>query len=141
MDRCPKITIVIPVFKVEAYIERCLKSVLEQVDDMGDYFLECILVNDCTPDNSLEIAKDVVTRFEDKRNLQVIILSHDVNRGLSVARNTGINAATGDYVLFIDSDDYLKPDSLRHFVKAVKEHPGVDMVMGNAFEMKSHSLM
>ncbi len=89
-----KVSIIIPVYNVAKYIERCLLSVLNQT--WQD--LEVILVNDCTPDNSMEIAGKVIALHP--RGAMVKCLEHEKNRGQSAARNTGIRVATGDYLLF-----------------------------------------
>ena len=96
-----KVSIIVPVYNVAKYIERCLLSVLNQT--WQD--LEVILVNDCTLDDSMEIARRVVASHP--RGTVVRCLEHEENRGLSAARNTGISASVGDYLYFLDSDDYI----------------------------------
>ena len=127
-----KVSIVIPVFKVEQYIKRCICSVLAQ--ESANCYLECVVVNDCTPDNSMEIIDGVLANYDG--NIQFVFCTHDVNRGLSAARNTGIKKATGDFVLFVDSDDYLSNDCLELMVGALESYPDVDVVLGNAFSCK-----
>lgn len=123
-----KVSIIIPIYKVESYIERCIKSVVEQ-DGIGSaYNLECILVDDCTPDKSMEIAKDTIKPY---KNIQFICLRHEVNKGLSVARNTGLEYATGDYIMFIDSDDYILPNSIKTFTDEIYSNPTIDIVTGS----------
>ena len=119
-----KVSVIIPVYNVAPYVERCLLSVLDQTwQDM-----EVLVVNDCTPDNSMEIVRRVVA--DHPRGTIVRILEHEVNRGLSAARNTGIRAASGDYLYFLDSDDYLLLDSIGNLAKpAAQCH--VDFVIGN----------
>lgn len=94
----PLISINIPVFKCEKYILRCLESVKNQTYKN----LEIILVNDCTPDNSIAIINDFVQKNPD---LKINIYEHVKNSGLSVVRNTGIKASEGKYIYFLDSDD------------------------------------
>ena len=122
------ISIIIPVYKVEAHIERCIKSVATQEGIGLAYNLECILVDDCTPDNSMEIAKEVIKLYE---NIHFICLRHEVNKGLSVARNTGLEYATGEYIMFIDSDDYILPNCLNSFTDEIIKNPEIDMVIGS----------
>lgn len=122
------ISIIIPVYKVEAYIERCIKSVGTQEGIGSAYNLECILVDDCTPDKSMEIAKEAIKPYE---NIHFICLQHDINRGLSIARNTGLECATGEYIMFIDSDDYILPNSLKSFTNEIVKNPALDMVIGS----------
>lgn len=98
----PKVSIVIPVYDVENYIERCVRSLFEQtLDD-----LEFIFVNDCTLDKSLEIIHMIVQEYPNRIN-QIKIINHEVNKGLAVARKTGIEASTGEYIIQCDSDDWM----------------------------------
>ena len=122
------ISIIIPVFKVEPYIERCIKSIIDQETD--GCAIECILVDDCTPDNSMLIARELIDAYEGG-GIRFVCLRHEVNRGLSAARNTGLKEAMGDYVLFVDSDDWMKPQSIQYFLDCLSEHPSVDIVVGN----------
>lgn len=91
----PRLSVVIPVFKVENYLERCVRSVLDQ--DYRD--MEVILVDDGSPDRCPQICDDLA--LQDTR----VIVVHKKNGGLSSARNAGIERATGDYIAFLDSDD------------------------------------
>ena len=119
-----KVSVIIPVYNVAPYVERCLLSVLNQTwQDM-----EVLVVNDCTPDHSMEIVRRVVTNHP--RGTMVRILEHEVNKGQSAARNTGIRAATGDCFYFLDSDDYLPSDCIERLALLVVRY-GVDVVMGN----------
>ena len=103
-----KVSIIIPIYKVEPYIERCIQSVLRQTYRN----LEVILVDDCTPDRSMELARACIEQSPLSKDLKFVFLQHEQNRGVSVARNTGIDAATGDYLMFIDSDDVLYNDCI-----------------------------
>ena len=122
------ISIIIPIYKVESYIERCIESVATQEGIGSAYNLECILVDDCTPDKSMEIAKEAIKPYE---NIHFICLRHEVNRGLSVARNTGLEYATGKYILFIDSDDYILPNCIKTFTDEIIKNPAIDMFIGS----------
>lgn len=121
-----KVSIIIPVYKVEPYIERCIDSVLHQTYRN----LEVILVDDCSPDHSMEIAREHIEASVLSKDLQFIYLNHDHNRGLSAARNTGIYAATGEYIYFLDSDDYILNDCIRLFLVALENNSGVEMIVG-----------
>lgn len=99
----PTISIIVPVYRVEKYIRRCVDSIL--VQSFRDY--ELILVDDGTPDSSGAICDEYAAR--DQR-IRVI---HKENGGLSSARNAGIDAASGEYLFFMDSDDIIHPDTLR----------------------------
>ncbi len=105
-----KITIIIPVYKVEAYIENCIKSVINQSIDTDKCIIECIIVDDCSPDKSMKIAEEMIANY--KGHIQFICIKHDTNQGLSAARNSGIARAKGDYIVFLDSDDMLMDESL-----------------------------
>lgn len=104
-NKYPKISIVIPVYGVEAYIEDCLKSVIHQ-DYKGE--IECVIVNDCSPDRSFEIVKQIVDNYIGKICFK--LLEHKKNGGLSAARNTGIENSSGDYIYLLDSDDEITSD-------------------------------
>lgn len=111
-----KVSVIIPVYSVEPYIERCIESVLRQT--YRD--LEVIIVDDCTPDRSIELAKNLINKVNCK-DLDYKFIKHDINRGLSVARNTGIKAATGDYLFFMDSDDWISDDCISLMVQPLKD--------------------
>lgn len=99
---CAKISVIIPVWGVEKYIEKCARSLFEQtLDD-----IEFIFVNDCTPDNSIEVLKHVLKEYPN-RKAQTKIISHEHNKGLPQARKTGFEASTGEYIIYCDSDDWV----------------------------------
>ncbi len=117
----PLISVVVPVYNVEKYLERCVDSLLEQTYEN----LEIILVNDCSTDNSEKII-DSYTKLDER----VITVKHEKNRGLFQARITGMEKATGDYVAFVDSDDYVSVDWFRLLLKTAVDG-SFDMVIGN----------
>lgn len=121
------VSIIIPIYKVELYIVRCIDSVLRQTYR----HLEVILIDDCSPDSSILLAQDHIEQSPLSKDLHFVYLKHDHNRGLSAARNTGINAATGEYVYFLDSDDEITEDCIRILVAKVMKYPNVDIVQGN----------
>ena len=98
----PKVSVVIPVYKVEPYLRRCVDSVLAQT--LSD--LEIILVDDGSPDHCPEICDEYASKYE---NIQVL---HKPNGGLASARNAGMKMAAGKYLFFLDSDDWLDADGL-----------------------------
>ena len=105
----PLVTISIPIFKCEEFLERCLQSVLNQTYKN----LEVTLINDKTPDNSVQIAEE----FIQKHGLQNWKIYHlEENSGLSVVRNKGIDMAQGKYIFFLDSDDTITPDCIEILV-------------------------
>ena len=106
----PLVTVSIPIFKCEKFIIRCLECVKNQTYKN----LEIILVNDFTPDNSMSLIRNFM---EANQDLNIKIIEHEVNSGLSVVRNNGIKASTGKYLFFLDSDDEITPDCIHLLVK------------------------
>ena len=105
MPKTPKVSVIVPVYKAEKYIEKCVRSLFEQtLDDM-----EYIFINDCTPDKSIEILHKVLEEYP-KRKGQVKIIHHETNKGIATSRNTGLNATTGTYIIHCDSDDWIEPN-------------------------------
>jgi len=119
-----KVSIIIPVYNVEPYIERCIKSVMKQTYQD----IECILVNDASPDDSITIAERLIADYNGP--IQFRILNHEHNRGVSAARNTGIDAATGDYLYFFDSDDEITLDCIEKLSRPVLSDASIEMVEG-----------
>ena len=119
-----KISIIIPIYNVSAYIERCIKSVMSQTYQD----IECILVNDVSPDDSIAIAERLIADYDGP--IQFKILNREHNGGVSAARNSGTKAATGDYVYFLDSDDEITPDCIEKFSRPVLNDPTIEMVIG-----------
>ena len=119
-----KISIIVPIYNIEKYLPRCLDSILAQTYKN----LEVILVDDGSVDNSGMIADKYA------RKDQRIKVIHQVNQGVSVARNTGIDLATGDYIGFVDGDDYIEPDMYEILMRIIDEqqvdiaHCGYQMV-------------
>ena len=132
-----RVSIIIPIYNVEPYLKRCLESVMSQNVTGSD--VECILVDDCGTDRSMDIAREVTDGYQGP--VHFLLLSHERNRGLSAARNTGLHYATGDFVLFIDSDDYLMPGALHYMHEHLSLYPDVDMVVGNVRNKKDDSLL
>lgn len=99
----PKVSVIIPVYCVERYIDRCARSLFAQT--LND--IEFIFVDDCSTDCSIEILQSVIQEYQPTN---VRIIHHSENKGASQARMTGIIAATGDYIANCDSDDWLEPE-------------------------------
>ena len=118
-----KISIIIPVYNVSLFIERCLLSVVEQRHEA----LEVILVDDASPDDSMEKARRFLSGYP---KLDYKIVTHPQNKGLSAARNTGVKHSTGAYLYFLDSDDALPENAIAILAdKAIADRP--DFVMGD----------
>lgn len=108
-DNTPVISVIIPVYKVENYIARCLQTILKQSYKK----LEIIIVDDGSPDDSIQIAKEIVG---DDPRVQFI---YKENGGLSDARNYGLDVATGEFIVFVDSDDYVEPNYIKNLYKNI----------------------
>lgn len=108
------ISIIIPVYNVEKFVFKCLNSVLKQEPNKFEK-VEIIVVNDGSTDDSLTIVEEIK-----KEHNEIIIISQE-NQGLSAARNAGLSIATGDYIWFIDSDDWIAPNSLQIISKIIEE--------------------
>lgn len=102
-----KVSVIIPIYKVEAFIERCATTLMEQTLREVEY----IFVDDATPDQSVRILEKVISCYPERKN-HVHIIHHKENKGLPAARNTGLSIASGKYVFHCDSDDYLERDML-----------------------------
>lgn len=111
----PLVSINIPVFKCEDYVLRCLESVKAQTYTN----IETILVNDCTPDNSVEIIEKFI---QENSQLNMRLVHLEKNSGLSVVRNRGIDESVGKYIYMLDSDDYITPNCIEKLVKNSEEH-------------------
>lgn len=112
----PKLSVIIPVYKVEKYIERCARSLFEQTLEDIEY----IFVNDCSPDKSINILTEVLEDYPHRKS-HVKIVDHNINQGLTKTRNTGLAIATGDYIAHCDSDDWVEHDMyLRLYNKALE---------------------
>lgn len=107
------LSILVPIYGVENYIKRCAISLFEQTLENN---IEFIFVNDCTKDRSVLILLDLLQRYP-HRAKQVTVIEHDRNRGLAASRQTALNHAKGDYVLTVDSDDWLEKDACEKVIK------------------------
>lgn len=115
MDQQIKVSILMPIYKVEQYLEKTLNSIFTQTYPYLDY----VFVNDCSPDNSLLVLTETVTKFGIKEG-QYTIVNHEQNEGIAVSRADCIAHAKGDYVYFVDSDDWIEPDTVEQMVAATQ---------------------
>lgn len=120
-----KVSILVPVYNTSPYIEKCVHSIFGQTYEN----LEIIFVNDCTPDDSVDKIIAIMAKYP-QRNNQVKIISHKENQGLAISRNTAVQAATGDYLFHVDSDDFIPLDSVSLLVGEI-EKTKADIVYGN----------
>lgn len=126
-----RISVIIPVYQVAPYIERCLRSVAVQTADLvsGDR-LECVVVDDCGTDDSMRRVEALAGELE-QAGVEFHIVSHIRNRGQAAARNTGTAAATGEWMFYLDGDDELEPSALAVLAAAAVAADGPDWVQGN----------
>ena len=120
----PTVSIIVPVYNVAGYVGRCFDSIAAQTYQN----IECIFVDDCGTDASVEIVRERIAYYCGKIDFKIV--RHEKNRGLSAARNTGVDAATCEYVYFLDSDDLITPDCIALLVDPLREQK-VDFVLGN----------
>ena len=129
------ISIIVPVYNVEQYVGRCITSIIEQ--ERCNVRLECIIIDDCSPDNSISIIHSLVDDYHG--DISFVFIKHEKNKGLSAARNTGIFYAKGDYMMFLDSDDWMPKDTISKFYSILRKNPDIDMVAGNYYRAKEKS--
>ena len=110
----PKVSVIVPVYNVEKFLERCLDSIFSQT--YQDFELICI--NDCSPDNSREILEVYKKRYPS----QMVILDNEKNIGQGMSRKRAMDISKGEYLSFIDSDDYIALDYLETYVKEMESH-------------------
>ncbi len=122
-----KVSIIVPIYNVEKYIEKCAISLFEQ--DFND--IEYIFVNDCTPDNSIDVLQKVIQNYP-LRTPHCKIIHHKENKGSGTARKTGIQAATGKYTIQIDSDDWCELNMISKLYNKAQEDSS-DIVYCNFF--------
>lgn len=120
------VSILVPIYNVEKYIERCARSLFEQTYSDIDY----IFVDDFSPDNSIEILEKTLDEYPERKE-HVRIIRHEKNRGLAAARNTAVENCQTDFLIHVDSDDYIEKDAVEKFVIKQKEDD-YDIVTGNA---------
>ena len=120
----PKISIIIPVYNVEKYLAECLDSCINQTLEE----IEIICVDDCSPDNSIKILEEY-----QQKDSRIKIIRHEKNRNLGGARNTGLENATGEYIWFVDSDDYIDTKACQILYDAIKDFD-VDLLCFSAIQ-------
>lgn len=109
------LSIIIPVYNVEKYLKLCIDSIISQNDEV----IEILLIDDGSTDKSIEICNYYASRFEN------VICYHKINGGLSDARNYGIEKASGDYIMFVDSDDLIAAGSIKYIKKTLERKPDI----------------
>lgn len=120
-----KVTIAVPVYGVESYVEKCAISLFEQTYPN----LEYVFIDDCSPDKSIEIIEKVLDRYPNRQG-QVRIIRQKKNKGCPAARNLAVQLATGDFIFHVDADDYLEKDAISSMVSE-QMATDADLVVGN----------
>ena len=132
----PKVSVIVPIYGVEKFIERCARSLLEQTLDDIEY----IFINDCTPDHSMEILQKVISDYPHRKQ-QIRIVCMPINSGIAAVRRHGIKLSNAEYIIYCDSDDYIDRDMLeKMYVKALETN--ADIVMVDIYkEFQNHSYL
>lgn len=120
------VSVIVPVYMVELYIQECVISIVNQTYPN----IEILFIDDASCDKSIELAKEILSKS--KRNWR--ILSHNNNKGVSIARNNGILNANGEYLFFVDSDDFLAIDCIEKQVEVINKYKA-DMVFANQYDI------
>ena len=125
----PLVSIIVPIYGVERHIAKCAHSLFSQTYSNVEY----VFVNDCTKDGSMKVLAEVMEVYQERQK-GCVIVEHDVNKGLASARYTGIRHASGEYVMHVDSDDYLEPEAVEKLVnKALQDE--ADIVIGGSYSV------
>lgn len=121
-----KISVIIPIYNAERYIERCVRSLMEQTMKKN---IEFIFVNDCTPDKSITLLKNIIKEYPN-RTEQITIIENTKNMGPSDSRKIAINTAKGEYIACCDSDDWIEPEMYETMYQATNQG-NIDIVVCN----------
>lgn len=122
------VSIIIPLYNKEEYFERCFNSVCIQTYKN----IECVIVEDCSTDNSLKIAENLIQNYTG--NIYFRLIKHNQNNGLSGARNTGIYNSTGDFLYFLDADDEITDNAIKSLVMLLEKFPNAEISQGNMYQ-------
>lgn len=131
-NRAMKVSIIIPTYNVEKYIQECLESVARQTYQ-GE--MECLIVDDCGTDKSIAVAEEFISSYQGKIDFRIV--HREQNGGLSAARNSGTRVASGDYIYYLDSDDYIMPDCIDYLMQVAMRFPEAEVIQ--AGNMRSDS--
>lgn len=128
-----KVSVIAPIYGVEQFIERCVRSLMEQTLREVEY----IFVDDASPDGSIEVLHKTLADYPERAK-QVRILKHEQNKGLPAARNTGLAVAEGEYIFHCDSDDYVEREMLEEMYAKAKEQDA-DIVWCDYYDSYEHN--
>lgn len=130
----PKVSVIIPVYKAEPYIERCVRTLFEQTLDEVEY----IFIDDCSPDKSMNILTDIMRQYP-KRQDNIKIIRHIENKGVGTSRQEGLECSSGEFIIYCDPDDWVEPEMYENLYNAAVQTQ-VDVVICNyVLEYSGHS--
>lgn len=129
-----KVSILVPIYNAEKFITRCAISIFEQTCTNIEY----IFVNDCSKDNSMPILHEIIKKYP-SRQKDIIIINNKKNQGIAEVRNILLKHATGNYIYFVDSDDYITPNAVETLLRKVSES-NADIIRYNYFEVNNDGI-
>ncbi|MBP3206812.1 MAG: glycosyltransferase family 2 protein [Campylobacter sp.] len=135
MPNNPLISIIIPIYNVEKHIVKCATTLFEQDFDSIEY----IFVNDCSPDNSMQILQSVIEKYPNRKD-NIKIINNEKNNGIAFTRKFGLDNANGEYILFIDSDDWTQLDMVSSLYKKAKEDDADVVVCDYYYALKNKNI-
>lgn len=124
-----KVSVLVPCYNARDFIARCARAIFEQTY----HNIECIFVDDCSPDNSIGILENVLKDYPQRKE-QVKIIKHECNKGVSAARNTALRNSSGEFTVFVDSDDDMPRDAIEKLVKKQLD-TGADIITGQVVRL------
>lgn len=128
------ISILVPIYNVEKYIKQCIHSLFVQTYQDIEY----IFIDDCSTDNSMAILRQYITKYPHKKS-QIKIIKHEHNKGIAAARNTALDNAHGDFILFVDSDDWLEFNAIEKLVKKQSEEDADIVIFSAIHHFSDHN--
>ena len=134
MNNTVLLSIIIPVYRVERYIERCLLSVMGQTYQTSS--IECVLIDDCGGDDSMAIAEKLINSYLGPISFRIV--RNEKNCGIATTRNVGIRNASGEFIFFLDSDDRIEQNCIEVLLEALQKNPDAEVVMGNAYYVQGN---
>lgn len=123
-----RVSIIVPIYKAESYIERCVTSLMQQTMKDG---IEFIFINDCSPDKSMDLLYGVISKYPQRKG-QIVVENNEKNVGIANVRKKGIEIASGEYVGWCDSDDWVEPEMYQRMCEATHD-ASIDIVVANYY--------
>ena len=135
MEKATKVSILVPVYRAEDYIVKCAESLFLQTYKDIEY----VFVNDCAKDNSIELLNSTLLKYPHRKD-NVIIVNHSCNRGVAAARNTAVETATGDFLMWVDPDDYLDVNAVDLLVQELNRTLA-DVIIFSNYSMRTDGVV